>query len=351
MVQVGEVVDRLDLALGAADVGLGVARLVADEGLLGVEPGLQELGDRGARHLGGLAGIPHDRQRFDRLVGMPVAVGDDGDAGIADLHHLLHAWHAGHLGGIEALDLTGGNRTVLDGGDEHAGQLEVDAVDLLAGQLVEGVEALDALARDLPVLRVLELDVLGRLELGRGLGDLAEGGGAAGRLVGDHAVGRAAFGGRHFPLVGRGLDQHLACRCATLADIFVGGADAAAAAGGHVAPHALAREVLAGGRKFRGHLRPVAFEFLGDQLGKPGERALAHLGTGDAHHDGVVGADHDPGIDFGGAVGGTHDVGPERNPQAEGEAAAERGGADHEGTAIDVGNVIHGGPPHAFAAA
>ena len=37
-------------------------------------------------------------------------------------------------------------------------------------------------------------------------------------------------------------------------------------------------------------------------------------------------------------------------------SAAEGGGADHEGTSIDVrneifGNIIHGGPPHALAAA
>ena len=53
VVEVGEAVDCLDLALGGADAGLGVARLVADEGLFGVEPGFEELGDAGAGHLGG----------------------------------------------------------------------------------------------------------------------------------------------------------------------------------------------------------------------------------------------------------------------------------------------------------
>ena len=312
---------------------------------------MRNAGDRGARHLAGLARIPHDRQRLDRLVGAPVAVGDHGDAGIADLHHLLDARHAGDLGGVEALDLAGANRQVLDGGDQHAGHLDVDAVDLLAGELVGGVEALEALAGDLPVLGVLELDVLRGFELGGRFRHLAVGDLAARRLVGDHAVRRAAFGRRHLPFIGGGLDQHGAGGGAGLADILVRGADAAAAAGRHVAVDALAREALAGGRIFGGDLGPVAFELFGDELGEPGERALAHFGTRDADHHGVVGPDHHPGIDLGRAVRGAHDVGTERKTQAEREAAADGGGADHEGAAIKLRGVIHGFPPHALAAA
>ena len=74
-----------------------------------------------------------------------------------------------------------------------------------------------------------------------------------------------------------------------------------------IAPDALARDVLAGRRVFGRDLRPVAFEFLGDELGEAGERALAHLRARDADHDGVVGPDHDPGVDFGRAVGGADD--------------------------------------------
>ncbi len=59
-----------------------------------------------------------------------------------------------------------------------------------------------------------------------------------------------------------------------------------------------------------------AFEFFGNQLRETGERALAHFGTRDADHHGVVRLDHHPGIDFGRAVGGAH-VGTERKFEAE----------------------------------
>src|SRR2546423_810475 len=83
---------------------------------------------------------------------------------------------------------------------------------------------------------------------------------------------------------------------ATLAHILVRGADAAAAAGRHVAPHPLAREVRACRRKLGPDLRPVALQLLGHELGKPSLGALAHLGTGDANDHAVVGPDHHPGI-------------------------------------------------------
>ena len=52
------------------------------------------------------------------------------------------------LRGVEALDLAAEHRAVLDRGVQHARQLEVDAVDLLAGELVGGVEPLQRLAGD-----------------------------------------------------------------------------------------------------------------------------------------------------------------------------------------------------------
>src|SRR5207253_6404049 len=96
-----------------------------------------------------------------------------------------------------------------------------------------------------------------------------------------------------------GLLEHLARRRTALAHIFVRLADAAAAGAGIVAPDALARDVLAGRGIFGRDLRPIAVELLGDELGKPGERALAHLGTRDADDHAVVRTHHDPGIDLG----------------------------------------------------
>src|SRR5262249_43922018 len=84
----------------------------------------------------------------------------------------------------------------------------------------------------------------------------------------------------------------------------------------------------------------------------PGEGALADLGTGDADDHGVVGPDHDPGVDFRRAVGRPHDGrAAKRKIEAEREPAADRGGADHERAAIDLRNVIHVRLPYALAAA
>ena len=160
VVLVGIVVDRLDLLGGAGERGLDVAVLVADKaGCALSRPSLEPFGDRCAGDLGVLAFVPDDRQRIERGLGVPPGVGDDGDRGVADPHHLLDALHAVDLGFVEALQLAAEHRAILDRGVEHARQLDVDAVDHLAGGLVGGVEPLQRLAGDLPVLRVLQLDV------------------------------------------------------------------------------------------------------------------------------------------------------------------------------------------------
>ena len=55
---------------------------------------------------------------------------------VADLHHFLHALHAVDLAPVEARQLAAEHRALLDRGVEHAGHLEVHAVNLLAGGLV-----------------------------------------------------------------------------------------------------------------------------------------------------------------------------------------------------------------------
>jgi hypothetical protein len=95
------------------------------------------------------------------------------------------------------------------------------------------------------------------------------------------------------------LNEHLARRRAALPHILMRGADAAAAAGRHVAPRALAREVGAGRRELGLHLRPVALQLFRNKLREAGLGALAHLGAGDANDHGVIGPDHYPGIDLG----------------------------------------------------
>jgi len=108
-------------------------------------------------------------------------------------------------------------------------------------------------------------------------------------------------------------------------------------------PHTrLRRDVLAGRRIFGRHLRPVAFELLGDELGEAGERPLAHLGAGDPDDDGVVGPDHNPRVDLRRDIGGNGGR-AERDAQAERQAATGSGGADQEGAAIDLEGTVHHG--------
>src|SRR5262249_34539802 len=142
-------------------------------------------------------------------------------------------------------------------------------------------------------------------------------------------------------------------RGAALTHVFMRHSDAAAAAGRHVSPHALAGDVLARRGIFGRDLRPVAFELLGDQLGEPGERALTHLGAGDANDHRVVRTDHHPGVHLGRAVLRTDDLrAAERKLEPERQTATHRGRAHHEAAAIDLRYVIHGCLPlHALAAA
>ncbi len=87
------------------------------------------------------------------------------------------------------------------------------------------------------------------------------------------------------------------------------------------------------------------FEFLGHELGEAGEGALSHFGTRDADDDGIVRPDHDPGVDLGRAVGGAHHGrSTEGNIETERETGADRGGADHEGAAVQCGHMVHGCP-------
>ena len=168
----------------------------------------------------------------------------------------------------------------------------------------------------------------------------------------DHTIARAALGGGNLPLVRRCLDQHQARCRATLSHVFIGFADAAAAGGAEIAPYTIAGEVLAGGGVLRGDLRPVAVEFLGDELGETGHRTLAHFRARDADHDRVIRADYDPCVDFGQVIGGARDIGSaEWKLQAKREPATCGSGGDKKGAASHLGNVVHDRLLHALAAA
>ncbi len=333
MVLVGEAVGRLHLPGRAVDRGPGVADRVADEGLAGVEAFLEHGLDRVGLNVSQLADIPFGRQGGERGPCVPVGVGHDHDGVAVDRQDLLHAGHLRDLGGVEALELAADHGAGPDGRDQHAREGEIDTVDLPAGDLVERVEPLQRLAGDRPVLGILELHRPGRLEPGRRRRDRAVGQRLAGG-VRDDAVGRAAFAGRHLPLGRRRRDQHLARHGAALADILMAFADAAAATGREVLPDPVATKVLSRSRIFPGDLVPVATQLLGDELGETGERALPHLGAGDADHHLVVGMDHHPGVDLL-DFGGLRRL--EGNGKAERETAGHGRTADQEAAAAERG--------------
>jgi hypothetical protein len=346
VVLVGVAVNRLDPLRGTGDRGVHVAGLVVGERLLGVEAGREQFGDRCARDLRVVAAIPFDRDRVERRLRAPPGIGDHGDRRVADAHDLSYAGHGRGLRGVEGPDLAAEDRTIADRGVQHPGQAQVGAIDLLAGELVGGIQALERLADDRPLRRILQRNVGRRREPRRGGGDLAVARMAFRRSVRNDAPGDAALGDRHLPSLGSRLHEHDSRRRAALSNVVLRRADAAAAAGAELAPDALARDVLARRREFGHHLGPVALEFLGDHLGEAGQRSLPHLGTGDAHDDRVVGPDDDPGVDLVARRRGLRVVQPtERNPQSQRQPAAGRGGADQEAATVDLFGVDEHGPP------
>src|SRR4029079_2891090 len=94
---------------------------------------------------------------------------------------------------------------------------------------------------------ILELDGLGirwRELCGCGR-DLAIADGTLARRMRDDAVGDRELAGRNIPLRSCGLQQHDTRRRPSASNIVLRGADAAAAAGTHLAPCAFAGEIAA----------------------------------------------------------------------------------------------------------
>ena len=199
---------------------------------------------------------------------------------------------------VHSANLAAKNRTGADGGIQHAGQAQIHAIDLAAIKLFRRIQPRDGFAGDFPALRILQGNIRGRCQPRGRFRHLAEAGAAPAWAVGDDAIGHAAFAGRNTPAIGRCLHQHHARRRTALADIIMAVANAAAATGGHISPGAIARQVLARCWIFGGHLGPIAFQFLSDQLREACQRALPHFRPRDADHDRVIRPHHDPDIDL-----------------------------------------------------
>ena len=343
-------IGRLHLLDRPGDGRLGVADLVGDEGLLGVQALGHHGRDVGAVDLGVRSFVPFNGQGVDRRLGLPPFVGDHGDGVVADGHHLLHPGHGHDLRRIEGFQLGPEQGVLSDRRVDHAGQFQIRAVDLLAGQLVGGVETLKRLARDGPVLGVLQGDRFRHRQLGGGQGNLAVGRRAARCPMGDDPLGSGAVARRHAPGIGRRRDQHLARGGAAFAHVVVGAANAPAAAGGEAFPYLAPGQVGARRGVFGGHAGPVAVQFLGHQLGQARQGALAHFRARDADHHGLVRPHHDPGGDLVRLPGpgqGRAAARAERHAEAQDQTGGP--GPRHEGAARNVHRCRHvRASPYAF---
>ena len=252
--------------------------------------------NRGATGLGVGAFVPDDGQLRQSIFSAPPGVGHHRHGGRVHAHHAFHAAQAFDLAVVKAHHLAAKHRAVHEGGAQHAVQLHVHAIDLGAVELGGRVQALERFARHLPGPGVFEHNTfrVRHRQLGRCCSHLAVTGFATRCGVGDDAVSHRQLGHRHRPFVGRSLHEHDARHRATASHIVVRTANAATAARTHIAPGALALQVLTRRGRLGGHLAPVAFQLFGHQLGQAGARALPHLGADDADHAGVIGLDDDP---------------------------------------------------------
>ena len=263
--------------------------------------GLRRIADAALRRH--RAFVPHDLQRPARVVRLPPAVGDDRDAGgqevvappgdRVDDERVLDARQPLHLVEVGADGLAAKHRTLVEDREERTRRLDVDAERRLAGHDVGVVDALDRLADDLEVLRILVggLDGLDRgrrhrrdARRQRRVGRLATGG-----RVRDDAASRRQFTGRHVPMLRGGGHHHQPAAGANLPHRIVVDGNGAAAAFG-------LRPVL---RIEIGlldlDLAPVDVELVGDDLRQGGPDALSRLRVLRDDREGVVGVDGDVG--------------------------------------------------------
>ena len=158
----------------------------------------------------GAGRLPVHLQRFHGALGVPPALGDHRHRA-GQLVHRVHAFHGFDL--VFVAQAAYGHAQawrVLHGGVEHAVDLDVDAVDRLAGGLVVGVEALHRLADPAELAGVAQRDagrVRHRQVHGLG-GQFAIAQLTARSRVHDLAGLRCQFTDRNPPLRGTGLQQH-----------------------------------------------------------------------------------------------------------------------------------------------
>ena len=298
MALIGIAIDRFHFLRRTRNCGFDVALLVANKGLLGIKSFGQHGLDRGGRDSGVCTIIPDNIHRIERCLGAIPSVGDDNDSIAIDHQYFFDAAHFFGFRRVNALHLATGYRCFLDGSVQHAGHFEVDGIDLRSIELGFGVKARQRLASNRPILRILDLHIFRRFELGGCSSNLAVTQGAARGLMRDDAFRGGQFRNRHFPLVGSSLHQHHACGRTALAHIIFRATNAARTGGLEIPPDALARNILSRCRIFGLDLRPIGIELFSHKLGEARQCALAHFDARHAHDNGIVGFHNNPSVDF-----------------------------------------------------
>src|SRR3989449_6494075 len=306
--------------------------------------------DHRARHLGHGSLVPRPPERPPALERRPEAVRHHGDA-VRHLDDVLHALHPRRGRRVEALDLAAEDRAALDRGDEHPRDLDVGAVNAATRDLLRRVAPLDGLADVPELVGALRGRVLGDGELLRSVHELpVEEPPPAGPVAHSTLLGLDALDGPP-PLVCRRLGEHLAGGSRAFAPHRGVVADAPASAVGLGAGHGILVERGIGRRLLDADLVEDGIQFVGDDHGRRGERALPHLRHGvDDRHDAVtvdpeplVRREHAGGLRQRDPAGATRDGESDGEPRADDEAASEERASGDER--------VHYAPPFLRAAA
>jgi hypothetical protein len=312
-----------------------------------------KVGELRAIGLAGFAGVPFRLERRERFLGAPETIGNHGDR-VVELDDLLHAAAALGRRLVHALEFAAEHRAGGDRRIDHARQPRIDGELGGAVDLERRVEARHRLADQLELIGRTDRRLLVELDLA-GVGrERAVVETAPRRLVQHLAVGRFAFARRHVPALRRSLDQPHARVGAGLQQHLPRRAHAAAAHGRHRAVDVLVTQVARRRGVFDLDLRPVAFEFFGDDHRQRGDGALHHLLVRRADEDAAVRADGEEGIDLVRRIVGsprlrtdTCGVGETGKRNADGEAAGGGRRSDDELAAGDgrFDDLVHGYPP------
>ena len=289
-------VGRLDDLAAFSEFGIDVA-VVARAHHRPVQRVAIKLGELRAVGFAGFAGVPFRLEQRQRFLGAPEAVGDDGDR-VVELDDLLHAAAALGRRLIDASEFAAEHRTGGDRGIDHAGQPRIDGEPGGAVDLERRIEPRHRLADELELVRGADRRLLVELDLAGIGGERAVVEAASRRLVQYLAVGRFAFARRHVPALRGSLDQPHARAGAGLQQHLPRRAHAAAAHGRHRAVDVVVTQVARRRSVFDLDLRPVAFEFLGDNHRQRGDGALPHLLMRRANEDAAIGADGEEGVDL-----------------------------------------------------